>query len=110
MFNHGCFPLRAAINWFRSSRRTPAVCYTVNSWPFATVWRYSRATACCFLFVLLHVLRTIFKCASWVMCLVAASAALRWSNWCLCSCWVPIGEVFDEASANWPDLDPLGPG
>jgi hypothetical protein len=42
--------------------------------------------------------------------LVAASAALMWTNWCLRSCCVPISDIFDEASANWPDLDPLGPG
>jgi hypothetical protein len=43
------------------------------------------------------------------MCLVAASVASRWTTWCLRSCCVPISDIFDEASANWPDLDPLGP-
>jgi len=110
LVDHGCFPLRAAINWSRSSRRTPAICYMVNWRLLTAVWRYSHPTACCFLFVLLPVLRTIFKCASSVMCLVPASAASRWTNWCLRSCCVPISDIFNEASANWLDFDLLGPG
>jgi len=62
--DHGGFPLQAAINLLRSSLRTPAVRYTVNWPPFASIWIYSHPTACCFLFFLLPVLRMIFKCAS----------------------------------------------
>jgi len=60
--------------------------------------------------MLLPVLKMIFKCASCVMGLVAASAASRWTNWYLRSCCVPISDVFDEAPANWPHFDSLGPG
>ena len=104
------FPITGSINWSRSSRRTPAICYMVNWRLLTAVWRYSHPTACSFLFMLRPVLRTIFKCASLVLCLVAAPAALQWTNWCLRSCCVPISTIFDEAAANWPDLDPLGPG
>jgi len=110
LVDHGCFPLRTTINWSRISRRTAAICYTVNWWLLTAVWRYSHPTGCCFLFVLLPVLRTIFKCSSSVMYLVAASAPSRWTNWCRRSCCVPTSDIFDEASANWPAIDPLGPG
>jgi len=109
-FNHEGFPLRAAMNWSHSSWRTSAVWYMVNWQPLTTVWICSHAPACCFLFVMLPVLRTIFKCASWVILLVAALAASRRTHWCLRSCCVPISDIFDEAPANPLDLDPLGPG
>jgi len=72
LVNHEGFPLRPAIRRSCSSRRTPGVCYTVNWWQFTTVWIYSHPTACRCLFRLLPVLRTIFKCTSWVIFLVAA--------------------------------------
>jgi len=108
--DHGGFLLRAAINSLHSSLRTPAVRYIVNWPPFASIWIYPHPTACCFLFLLLAVLRTIFKCASWVICLVAALAASRWTNLCLRSCCVPSISVFDVAPANRPVFDPLSPG
>jgi len=108
--DHGGFPLRAAMNWLRRTLWTPAVRYTVY-WPLsASIWIYSDPTACCFLFLLLPILRTIFKCASWVICLVAVLAASWWTNLCLRSFCVPIISVFDVAPANWPVFDPLSPG
>jgi len=105
--DHGGFQLWAAMNSLRSSLRTPAVRYTVN-WPLiASIWIYSHPTACCFLFLPLPVLATIFECASWVIYLVAALEASRGSNLCLRSCWVPRVSVFDEGPANRPVFDPL---
>ena len=31
---------------------------------------------------------------------MAAFAASRWTNWCLRSCSVPMGDIFDVAPAN----------
>ena len=107
--DHGGFPLRAAMNSLRSSLRTPAVCYSVNWPPFATIRIYLHSTAYCFLFLLLPVLRTIFKCASWVICLVATLTASRSTNLCLRSCCVPRSSVLDVAPANLPVFDPLSP-
>jgi hypothetical protein len=104
------FPLRAAIHWSLSSQRTPATWYPVNWRPFIAVWVYSHPTACRFLFVLLPVLWTNFKCGSWVIFLVAALAASRWIDKCLHSCCVPISDVFDEEPANRLDSHPLRPG
>jgi len=108
--DHGRFPLWSAINSLPSSLQTPAVRYTVNCPPFASIWIYSHLTACCFLFLLLPVLQTIFKCASWVICLVAALAASRWTNLWLHSCCVPRIAVFHIAPANLPVFDPLSIG
>jgi len=44
------------------------------------------------------------------MCLVAASAASWWTDWYQGSSCVPISDVLDEAPANWPDVDLVGPG
>jgi len=108
--DHAGFRLQAAINSLRSSLRRPAVQYTVNWPPIASIWLHSHPTACCFLFFLLSVLPTIFKCAFWVKCLVAALAASRWTNLCLCYCCVPGISVLDVAPANLPVFDPLSPG
>jgi len=63
--DHGCFPLRAAINWSRSSLRTPPVRYIV-SWPSsASIWIDSDRIACCFLFLLLPVSRTVWNKHRW---------------------------------------------
>jgi len=87
--DQGGFPVQAAINLLRSSLRTPAVCFTVNWPPSASIWIYSHPIACCFSFLLIPVLRTIFKWAAWVKCLVAALAASRLTDLCLRSCCVP---------------------
>jgi len=108
--NHGGFQLRAAINPLSSSLRTPAVRYAVNWPPIASIWIHSHPTAGCFLFFLLPVLRMIFKCASWVICLVVALAVSRWTNLCLHSCCVPRICVLDVAPANLPVFDPHSPG
>jgi len=109
-FDHAGFTLQTVINCSRSCLRTPAVHHTVSWWPFALIWIYSHQTACCCLFLLLQVLRTILKFASWAICLVAALAASRRTNWCLHSCCVPMIAVVDVAPTNRLDLDPLSPG
>jgi len=108
--DHRGFLLRAALNSLRSSLWTPAVGYSVNWLPFASIRIYSHPTVCYFLFLLLPVLRMIFKCASWVICLVATLAASQWTNLCLYSCCVPRISVFDVAPANLPVFDMLSPG
>jgi hypothetical protein len=108
--DHRGYPLWAAINLLRSSLRTLAVHYTVKWPPFASIWIYSHPTACCFVFLLLPVLRTISKCLSWVICLVAESAASRWTNQCLHLCCVQTISVFDVAPANRLGFDLLLPG
>jgi len=54
-----------------------------------------------------HRLQTILKSASWVIFLVAASPASRWTNWCLRSCCVPISDELNELPANRLDFNPL---
>ena len=108
--DHGGLPLPAAIHWSRSSLRTPALGYMVSWQPFKMIWITLHPTACCFVFVLLPVLQTIFKCSSWVIFLVASLAGSWWTNWCLRSCCVLTIDVLDEGPANRLDLDPLGPG
>ena len=110
LVDHGGISLRAAINWSRSSWRTSAIWYMINWRPLTTVWMYSHPSACCFLFVLLPVLGTIFNCASWVIFSVAALAVSCWTNWCLHYCCVPLSDVFDEAPANRLDWNLLRPG
>ena len=107
--NHGGFPLQAAIHWSRCSIRTPAVRYTVCWLPLTSIRIHSHPTACCCLFLLFPVVRTIFQSASWVMFLVAALAASPQPNCCLRSCFVPVIAVFDVAPANRLDLDLLSP-
>ena len=108
--DHEGFPSQAALNWSRTSLQTPAGRYVVRQRPFTWLWLYSHPAACCFLFLLLPVLRTVIKCASWVICVVAALAVLRWTNCWLHSCCVPIIAVFDLAPANRLGIDPLSPG
>jgi len=50
------------------------------------------------------------KCAFWVIFLVAAMAASQWTNLCLCSCCVPISDVFDVAPGDRLESDPLSSG
>jgi hypothetical protein len=106
----GGFPLRAAMNLLCIALWTPAERYTVNGPPFASIWIYSHVTACCFLFLVLPVLRTIFKCASWVISLVAKLAASWCTNLFLRTCYGPIISVFDVAPANLLVFDPRSPG
>jgi len=106
-FNHGGLLLWMVINWLRSSQRKPAAHYMVNWQLFTLIWIYSHPTACCFLFLLLPVLRTIFKYTCWVIRLVAAVAASWWTNWCLRGCCGPSTPVCDVAPANRLELHPL---
>jgi hypothetical protein len=110
LVDHGGCQWLAAINWSRSSRCTPTVCYIVQWWPFTTVWPPSHTTACCIPFVLLSLLRTILNCVSWVRVSVAALAVLQWTMWRVCSCCVMIRDAFDKAPVKQRDVDLLWPG
>jgi len=107
--NHGGFPLWAPRYWSRSSLRMMAVHYSINWRRSTVIWTYSHPIVCCFLFVLLPVLQTIFKCASWVMFLVATLAASQWTAWCLGCCCVPSSEALNEAPVVSLDSNPLLP-
>jgi len=73
LFILGCFPLRTAITWSHSLLQISALCHSVNWWLFTTVWIYSHQTACCILFMLRPVLRTIISCTLWIY--------IRWLHW-----------------------------
>ena len=110
MLGHDCFPLRAVINWSRSSLRTPAVHYMVSQPPSASIWSCSHPIACCFMLLCCQVFLTVLKCASCVIISVAAIAASRWTIWCLrCSC-VSAGGALHEAPVVRLDSDPIAPG
>jgi len=97
LVDHGGFPLCGVINWSSSSLRTPGECYIIN-WQLCTyIWQHLHPIACCFFFLPLPVLQTIFNHASMVMVLVAAFAASRWTKWCLRCSWVSAGGVLEEA-------------
>jgi len=110
LVDHWGSPLRAVLNWSRSPLRTPASRYTV-SWPSpASLWIDSHPIACSFLFLLLLVLRNIFKCGSTVIISVATIAASRWTYWCLhCCCVPPCGALF-EAPVVQLDSASIAPG
>jgi len=50
------------------------------------------------------------KWASWFIFLVGASAALRWTRWCLRARCVPFSDLFNVSPANRLDFNPLGAG
>jgi len=104
------FPVMGSRNWSSSSLRTPAVHHTVSWRPFTLIWIDSHPTASCFWFLLLPVLWMIDKCASWIIWLLTALAASRWTNWCLRCCGVPMIAIFNVAPANRLHLDLLSPG
>ena len=107
--NGGGFRLQGAINWSRSSQCTPAVQYIVSLVPSTLVWIHSHPKECCMLFLLLPVLRTIFKCASRVISAAAALAASWWTHWCPRCCGVWLGGALDAAPVIRLDSDPLAP-
>jgi len=107
--DHGGFRLWAALNWSCSSLSTPALCYIVTGRPATSIRQHSHPTVCCFLFMLLPVLRPIFACASMVTFSVAAFAALQWTSWWLCGSWVSAGSLLDEAHIILLDSDSLPP-
>jgi len=64
LVDHGDLPLWEAINWSLCSLCTPAVRY-ILSWPSSTqIWIDSHPIVCCFLFLLLPVLRTFLNVCS----------------------------------------------
>ena len=106
----GDFPLWAAINWLHSALHTHTVHYMLNWRLFSMVWIYSHPIACCYLIFLLLVLQMSITYTPWVVCLVAALAASRWTNWCLYSWYVPLSDVLDEAPIDWLESDTVSPG
>ena len=96
LVDHGCFSLQAARHWSHSSLRIPAVHYTV-CWPSSSsIWIHSPLIACCFLYLLLPVVCTIHKSASWVIVLEAKIAASWWTIWRqYCCCVSTGGAVFE---------------
>jgi len=104
--DHGGFRLCAVIDWSHSSSlHTHTVRYMVNWRLITMICIYLHPIACCFWFLLLPALWTIFKCTSEGIFLVAASAALWWTNWCLHSRCVPMSDIFDIAPAKQLDFD-----
>ena len=106
LVDNGGFTFLAATNWLGSFLCSPAVRCTINWRLFLTRCIYLHPTACCCFFLLLPVGRTIFKWASWVIFLVAASAALQWTSWCLRCCSVRMGDLYAVSPANRLDIDP----
>ena len=108
--DHGGLPLRTAINWSRSSLRTPAVQYNVSWPPCISIWSYSHPMACCCLWMLSPVLSTFLKCASWAIFSVAAIVESQCTKWCVCcSCLSARGGVA-EAPVVQLDSDWITPG
>jgi hypothetical protein len=106
----GDLALQILKNGSCSSLCKRTVHYTVNSQPFTLIWIYFYPTGSCFSFLLVPVLQTICKCASWVIILVAALGALQWTYWCVRSGWVPIRAVYDFQPVNQFNFDLLSPG
>jgi len=95
------------MNWSRSSLCTLVVHYTV-SWQLSTmIWIYKNQIAGCFISLVPLVLWTMFKCASWVILLVAALAVSQWTNWSLQSWYLPMSDIYDKVPIDQLDSDPL---
>jgi len=107
---HGGLPFWATIIWSYSSLRTPTIGYTFDWRPITLLSMYSHRTACCFLLLMFPVSWTIVKFASWVIFLVAALEALRWTNWWLRSCCLPMSDEFDIVPGNPFESHLLSPG
>jgi len=89
---------------------TPAA-QSVGCWLLSTmIWIYPYRMKCYIVYLLLPVLSTIFKSASVSIVLVAAFAALLWTNWCMCFCCVSAGGTFCEAPVGRLDSNLLAPG
>ena len=110
LVNYGGFPSWEVMNWLHTSQQTPTILCTVNRHPFTLIWKYLHSTACCCLFVLVSVLLTINKCASWVKWLVGTFAASRWKNSCQHSCCVQRILIIDAAPTYQLELDPPSNG
>jgi hypothetical protein len=98
-------PSRAEINSSRGSPRTPVIQYIVCWPPPIAIWSYWHLIAWRCLLLLHPVLCTVYKSVSWAICSVAAIAALRWTNWCLCRSCVPARVWLEEAPDIRLDLD-----
>ena len=109
MVDHWSFSLQAAINRSHSSLHIPAVCCMVCWRLITAIWIYSHSIACCFLFLLPSVLQMIVQIATCVLFSVAASAASRWTNWCVCCCCVPLSAALDAAPVDRLISHPLSP-
>jgi hypothetical protein len=110
LVDHGGFQMLAEMNWSWCSLRIPAV-YCMVSWPsFTVIWIYAHRIECWSLLLLFPVLWTIFKCASSVIFVVDALAALQWTRWCLHPCCVPESEVLGVTPTDSPGSVPFSPG
>ena len=109
LVDHGGFLLRAVMNSSCSSLHFPTVHYTGSRWLFSAIWMCSHSVACCIVFLLLPVLRTISEFASCVRLTVAALARLRCTNSCLRCCCVQASDALDDAPIDRLDSNPLSP-
>jgi hypothetical protein len=110
LVDHTGLPLRKAINWSCCSLLTPAKHYNVN-WLLSTlIWIDSHPITCGFIFLLLLVLCTIFKCAFWVVFTVATMAVSQCTNCCLHCCSVSLGGALLEAAVIGLNMAPITPG
>ena len=107
--DQGGFTAQAAMNWSGRSRRTPVVRHMVKWPPFSTMCRYIYLTTCLSVFLQLPVSWKIFRWASWVIFLVAASAVSRWTDFCPHCGVMSMSDVFNLSPANWSDYYPLAP-
>jgi len=110
LVDHSGFPLLAEINCSHSSLHTPALHYIVRWRPAATIRIYSHSISCCFLCLLLLVLRMICNWESQVIFAEAALAVLRWTTWCMRCCLVSAGGTLDRVPGDWLDSDLLPDG
>lgn len=108
--DYGGLPLRAAINWWRSSLPTPAVDCIVSRPPSTLIRSYSYLIACSFPILPRLISSTVLQRASWGRFWVAAIAASWWTTLCLHYPCVPARGVFDEAPVVQPDSDSITPG
>jgi len=109
LVNHGRYPLRAAMNWSRSSLRTPAAYYIISRQLSTSIRLYLHPIMYYFLFLLLPVLWTIFNRLSRVIIPVAAFAVSQWPKWCLQFRWVIAGGILDEVPVVLLDSVPISP-
>jgi len=109
LVEHVGFPLRVAVNWTCSTLRTTAVSYIIKWRRCTSIWRHLHRIACCFSFLLIPVLKTIFHSESRLMFSVAAFAASWWTKWWLHCSWVSAGGVLDEAPIVLLDSVPPSP-
>jgi len=108
--DHAGMPLWAAMNWSRSSLRTPAINYIVSRQRSTSIWSNLHRIACCCLLLLRPVLHTVFNCVSGVILSVTAIAASWCTNWCLRCCSVWAKGAFDQVLIVRFDSDWISAG